>query len=540
MRRKLSEFYFTVDPRSLGLFRILVATLLIVDWFTRWPDLEAFYTSFGVLPIEAPLPKPGGEFHFCLLDGATSLLMVRAVFCFGLICYFLMLVGFRTRLFQVLSFVFFVSVVSRNVLIRDGSVVVMETMLLWSLFLPMARRFSLDALLRSHSAAAERTASLAAFPIVAQIGLIYFFAAMAKHGTTWKDGTALYYALNLDQIARPLSQWLLTQPLWLIKALTWGTLVLEFAALPLILCPFGQPWPRRAAIVSLATLHVGIALTTTLVMFPAAMIATYALLLLPEDWERLGQWRAVRWLGTVGLGFGERCRDRLGFGHENVTPAAGVSGRWAANLAVGVLFVAFTVDAYNLNVTRRLERGRIREPSWMRALIQVPLIEHNWELFAPNPAREDGWWVIDGETESGERFDPLTGKAPTFDKPTDLASRYDRFWRKYLERIWLKKSRDYRLYFGKYITRKNHRECAGGSRLTRFDFYYVKEETQPPGTPQPLARNPRVALAPRVCRAAQGGRRDTVAQNYEPAVSRASAANSPMCAPGESVGSATL
>jgi hypothetical protein len=500
MRRKLSEFYFTVDPRSLGLFRILLATLLIIDWFTRWPDLEAFYTSFGVLPIESPLPKPGGEFHFCLLDGATSLLMVRAVFCFGLICYFLMLVGFRTRLFQVLSFVFFVSVVSRNVLIRDGSVVVMETMLLWSLFLPMARRFSLDALLRSHPVASANSKSLAAFAIVAQVGLIYLFTAIAKHGSTWKSGTALYYALNLDHIARPLGQWLVTQPSWLIKTLTWGTLVLEFAALPLILLPFGQPWLRRAAIVSLTGLHLGIALTTTLAMFPAAMIATYALLLLPAEWECISRVRllqsctnATRKLLTPYLRAWRRAANTVPGAPGTANPTLWTIARAKSvliNAGVGVLFIAFTVDAYNLNVTKRFERERVREPRWMRALIQVPLIEHNWELFAPNPTKENGWWVIAGETASGEQVDPLTGKTPNFEKPRDLATRYDRYWRKYLERIWLKKNYDYRLYFGKYITRKNHRECAGGSRLARFDLYYVKEETQPPGTRQPWPTNP--------------------------------------------------
>src|SRR5260221_14776799 len=87
MSRRLTDFYFTIDLRSLGLYRILLGLLLITDWLIRWPDLEAFYTSFGVVPVDAALPKGGGNFHFCLLDGVTSLPMVRAVFCLGLLCY---------------------------------------------------------------------------------------------------------------------------------------------------------------------------------------------------------------------------------------------------------------------------------------------------------------------------------------------------------------------------------------------------------------------------------------------------------------------
>jgi hypothetical protein len=292
--RPLKDFYFTIDLRSLALYRILLASLLIGDWLMRWPDLETFYTSLGVFPVEAALPRSGGNFHFCLLDGVASLAMVRAVFCAGLLFYVLFLIGYRTRMFGVLSFLFFTSALSRNVLIRDGSVEVLATMLMWSLFLPMGKRFSLDALIEQlrrgeaqarPSEAGRCESSLAAFAIVAQLGLIYFFTAVAKSGETWKDGTALYYALNMDQIARPLGRWLAAQPLALIKALTWSALAMEFAALPMTLAPVAQPWLRRLAILGLAGLHLGIAATTTLGFFSVTMVATYALFLMPEDWD---------------------------------------------------------------------------------------------------------------------------------------------------------------------------------------------------------------------------------------------------------------
>ena len=114
MGKRLGDFWLTIDLRSLALFRIAISLVLIGDWFDRWPDLEAFYTSDGIVPIEAPLPKVGGEFHFSLLDGLTSLPMVRLAFLFGLACYVLLLIGYRTKLAHVLSLVFLVSVLSRN------------------------------------------------------------------------------------------------------------------------------------------------------------------------------------------------------------------------------------------------------------------------------------------------------------------------------------------------------------------------------------------------------------------------------------------
>jgi predicted DCC family thiol-disulfide oxidoreductase YuxK len=589
MLRKLKEFYFTIDLRSLGLFRILLASVLIFDWAIRWPNVEAFYTSFGVLPVEAPLPKAGGEWHFSPLDGITSLPLVQLIFYVGLFCYLMVLVGYRTKLFQVLSFVFFASVLNRNVMIRDGSDVVVVTMLMWSLFLPLDKRFSVDAVraalhreieVKNRTAVRAKTArselSFAAFAIVAQIGLIYFLTAFAKYGITWKDGTALYYALNFDQLSRPFGRWIATQPLSLIRVMTWTTLGLEFVVLPTLLIPFAQPLLRRIAICALAALNLGIAMTMDIGAFPWVMTATFSLLLSSQDWALIPpRPRKLNVQYDDTCGFCHRCaqlfvladcagnlhftgdapadsiivRDEagcefkksaavaemlralpvlfrifcvitlpgirsvsdtvydfvtrhryrfsewLGFeacgvrsvAADQTKPAVRVghtANRIVVNAIVLVMFVTLLIDSYNLNMTVRMKWPTIREPRWMRALILSSLIEHDWAMFAPDPARDDGWWVLDGETEDGRKLDPLTGRAPDFNKPAEL--RHDRFWRKYLYRTWLAKNYDYRLWFGKYITRKNHRGNPAGKQLVRFRFYYVEEFTLAPSCPRPF------------------------------------------------------
>src|SRR5262249_39822982 len=137
----------TIDLRSLALFRIVLASLLIADWRLRWPNLEAFYTSFGLVPIESPLFKAGGGAHFSLLDSATSLPMVQLFFLMGLGCYLLFLLGFRTRLCHFLSLLFFMSVCNRSLILRQGVDRVLLTMLFWSVFVPLGERFSVDAIL---------------------------------------------------------------------------------------------------------------------------------------------------------------------------------------------------------------------------------------------------------------------------------------------------------------------------------------------------------------------------------------------------------
>ena len=631
MLGNLKEFYLRIDLRSLGLFRIVFGALLIYDWCVRWPNIEAFYTSFGVLPIDAPLPRAGDEFHFSMLDRFTTAPMVRAFFLLGLIAYVGFLVGYRTKLSHILAFVVFVSVSNRNILIRHGGDVVTLTMLAWALFLPLGKRFSLDAVIeamrkgvdlrkrkiveaavpggpagrRETAAKPPGTAasptlsppSLAAFVIVCQIVLIYLMTAYAKCGTEWFDGTALWYALQLDQFATPLGKWLADQPLPALKALTHATLWMEYCAL-LFLLPIAQPLVRRVVMVCLTLLHLGISATMSIGSFPFVMIATYSLLLLPADWERIRR-AALRWSRPVIVYYDDTCgfcyrsaqllriadqanyihfignTDRSAFEHDlsqsevdasivvfdratqaKTTRAAGMAAilralplpfhvfrviawpglrsvsnvvydwvarhryrfsawlgfqacglervpqeasketdaapvptwqpflRRAADVVVAVLFVCVLVDSYNLNVTGCAGTKKIHEPRWMQAIIQFPQLVHDWQLFAPYPMKDDGWWVIDGVTLSGQRVDPLTGSPPTFDRPSNLSSRFNAAWRKYLYRIWLRDFSSYRLYFGRFVTRKHHREHPDDP-LDHFDFYYVEEFTLRPEVPKP-------------------------------------------------------
>lgn len=612
--RSLARFYFSIDTRSLALFRILFAVTLIYDWAIRWPNLEAFYTSFGVLPIEAPLRRVGGEYHFSLLDGFTSLKMVQLFFLAGLVCYVGLLAGYRTKLFQILSCLFFISVLNRNALIRAGGDLVLASMSLWALFLPLGARFSIDALLQrlrdrsplSHGIPAINAdnhlcrPSLAAFGIVLQIALIYLLTAIDKHGPTWwSEGSAVYYALHLDKFSTPFGKWCARLPMGWLQTLTWSSLALEFAAAPLILLPVLQPLLRRVAIIGLVGLHLGTWATMYLGNFPWAMMSTYALLLLPADWQLCGRWlarwsrpvtvvytdddaflqRVVRWLrefdwfqkirllpagdqpdadrrlqraiGPWGLVAYDQDAGEVFVGTECVLRilealplpwhALGIVGvpglawltdelcgfvaqrrvaiaRWlgwepepvaeqiqqppapspllrirrtfvvgAETLAVGFLLVCVLYESYNRDLAPAWNKRRLKEPPLVHGFVMAAHLNHGWGMFAPDPPKgHDGWWVIEGETRSGKKIDPFTGREPTWEKPAYFSSQFDIEWRRYLSAITGDKRRAYRTYFAKYLTRRHQRENQGGDRLARFRLYYVQEPTKPPGTTEPF------------------------------------------------------
>ncbi len=308
------DYWLRIDLRSLGLFRILLAVVLLWNLGRRWWWFDTLYTSSGVFPADS-IPHHGdwlANLGFWFSWYANPLVWiedwpwaVRAFFALTAVCYVMLLLGIRTRLATVLSLVLFAWLSHRNRHVTIGADYVMGSMLLWSLFLPLGARFSLDGV-RARLKAGVRLPSgpsnnsgepwlaaprisarnIAALGVVLQIGLIYFCTAWMKSGESWwGKGTAIYYVLYIEQSVYPLAEWMRDLPLGFLRFLTWATLAVEYAALPLLLLPWGQPAPRRLAIVSLVGLHVGIALIVDAGLFSYVMFACFALLPRDEDWR---------------------------------------------------------------------------------------------------------------------------------------------------------------------------------------------------------------------------------------------------------------
>ncbi len=313
-RNRCLDYWLRLDLRSLGLFRILLGALLLWHLGCRWVWIDTLYTSAGVLPAKY-IPHYGDwlanlQFLFAWYGNPLVQLedwpwAVRAYFIVAAICYTMLLLGWRTRLSTALSLLFFAWLSHRNRHVMIGADYVMAAMLLWSLFLPLGARFSLDAFRarirqgvrlplgpsedagRPFLAAPELSSrNLAALAVVLQIGLIYLCTAWMKSGPSWwGDGTAVYYVLHIEQSIYPVSVWLRELPLIVLRMLTWATMVVEYIALPFILLPVGQPLLRRIAIVGLVALHLGIAVIMDAGLFSYAMFACFVLLLRGEDWE---------------------------------------------------------------------------------------------------------------------------------------------------------------------------------------------------------------------------------------------------------------
>lgn len=109
-------------------------------------------------------------------------------------------------------------------------------------------------------------------------------------------------------------------------------------------------------------------------------------------------------------------------------------------------------------------------------------IDQKWEMFAPFPLTDDGWYLIKGQQRNGNLVDPLTNEPPTEVKPLDVRNTYKDFrWRKYMMSLWAGQSSGYRMGYGRYLCRKWNSQHPSEEQLLTFDIVYMREDTPPPG-----------------------------------------------------------
>jgi predicted DCC family thiol-disulfide oxidoreductase YuxK len=334
-RRWFTEKYLTIDARSLGLGRIAVSIVLLFDLLRRVPVLDLFYTNDGLFPNHTVLWRPPTPWMFSFFFLAS--LREEAILCF-LICgfvYLALLVGWRTTLMRFLAPICLISLHARVTLVENGGDWMICELIVWSALLPLGRRFSVDAVRESlrrrpETTAAEladrtamrppvpdplvdtgadinRVVSLAAFTIILQLAISYFFNAIQKGGPTWRQGSAVHYVLYQNRMVTWFGVWMRPHmTLALSRVLSWSALATESVLPVLILLPFGRPWTRRAAVLAIIGLHVGFQCFINLGAFSWAMIGYSPFLLTASEWA-LGRRWALRSTRRVTLYFDAGC-----------------------------------------------------------------------------------------------------------------------------------------------------------------------------------------------------------------------------------------
>ncbi len=330
--RYFLDRWLTVDTRTLGAFRIYFGLVLLGNLWDRVGgfNLISFYTNDGVLPNHWALFRPPAAGYWSPLLGFSTAGEMRPLIALIALVYVLYTVGWKTQWMQVLALLCYESINLRFLLIQHGGNVVMNIVLVWTVFLPIGTRYSVDSVLRSLRAKQEDGpealnsrgwleeipkvhVGLAFLGICFNFAAIYFFNTVHKGGPSWLAGTSVHYVLWQNGRATSLAELIrMHEPFWLSPMLTWGTLVIEGTLPILILSPWMQRKLRTLAFANIWQLHGGIAALTTLGPFSFSMMGFGVLMIQGADFEWLSK-RFTRpgFKRTVRVNF-DNPRHRLG------------------------------------------------------------------------------------------------------------------------------------------------------------------------------------------------------------------------------------
>jgi hypothetical protein len=291
---------------------------------------------------------------------------------------------------------------------------VMRVMLFWSLFLPLGACWSLDSL-RRKTLTPRTVVSIGSAAFVGQLCLMYWFTALLKTGPAWKDGTAIYYALNMEMLLHPVGAWLRQFP-DLMKGLTWATFALEIGGPLLAILPFGRGWLRVPVIAAFIVFHIAIGLCLEVIMFTYACPIVWLALLPTVFWDRL--------LGHDA--------NRSTAGAAPIEPTASLFALpKAARVFAGVTLAV--VLAINILQLKGLEGARARAMP-LGLFSGVLGLDQRWSMFAPEPWRFTNWFVFDARLADGRHVNPLLDGQPiTGERPQWIIEAYrNNRWLAYL------------------------------------------------------------------------------------------------------------
>lgn len=297
--------WLTDAPRQLtgfALVRIIFALAMLIQLLSSAPDRHILW-GMGAWWVQPEAGRRGWWEPLRLLFSRTDPFWFDVAFVVLLALVLLFLVGWQTRWVTPILLVFWVALSTNSTLLGNGGDTLMRIALLFLVFARLSDRLSIDAWLARRRGRSPRRLlptwignalhNTALQLCVFQILLVYAVSSVLKlQGDEWLDGTALYYALSLEQFQLfPAVSELLWQATPVIHVATWLALGVQ------LLFPVLVLWrpTRTAAVVLITAMHLGIGLLLGLWPFSLAMIALDLLIVRDASWTRIGAAGAAAW-----------------------------------------------------------------------------------------------------------------------------------------------------------------------------------------------------------------------------------------------------
>jgi hypothetical protein len=451
-----------IDLRSLAAFRIGLGLILLWDLVTSLSGAGALYSESGTMPVAVAEQLRESPWIVSLhsLSGATAWQV--ALITLQIVAAVCLLVGWRTQRAVAVSWVLLCSLQARNPVVLHGGDTVLRMLLFWSLFLPLGARWSADAAQGRRSCFAEegRVFVVASLAMLFQTAMIYWFTAALKWGNEWtRDGTAIYYALSVDQFVKTPGLWLLQFPR-ICHGLTFGVWWLEILGPFAAFIPWRTSWWRMAVVGAFWALHIGFAMCMRLGPFPMTMMVAWLPFVPAEFWD---------WMGR---------RSRRGAGASE----PGSMHRWMQHGVVQAfaLVCLFYVLLWNLRTTNR-ERWEGLFPMSLNPFGFALRLDQYWALFAPKPLTEDGWLVLEATQKDGTKIDLIReGREVSYEKPALISAEFrDYKWQKLEMNLYLAQNAMVRAPFCSHLVARWNENQLPERQIVSWTLNYMRELTLP-------------------------------------------------------------
>ena len=360
-----------LDRRSLALFRQVLGSILIADALCRAPDAPLTLAPDGMLPPDLVRPFVGYPWSWSIglwCDApwwGCGLLVAEGL------CGLLLAAGIGLPLTTTAAWVVVVSLVRRTAPVTNAGDVFLAALLFWGQFLP----------LKTPSPQGSRSrGGIAAWALTLQVAAVYLSAGLAKCNGVWWSGEAVGYALSVHDhgtvFGNTIAGWG-----WGGRSLTWATLVVELLGPPLLLLP----QLRLPLVATFVLMHLAIAVTMNVCLFPWVGIAAWAALLPGSFWDQIG-------VGAKGTTTGGPAGDGL--------------DRPRRLLCGGAILVAVIAFAHANGPWRQQ-----RMPAGLRHAVQLTFLEQDWRVFG-DIRRQRQWVYGRAELANGEIVDLLRQGRP--------------------------------------------------------------------------------------------------------------------------------
>jgi hypothetical protein len=249
---------YGLDIRSLGLFRISFGLVLIHNLYLRLSNrgFSSFFSQQGLIPIEYSNP-----FSYSVLNSITGNEITVMFIFISLVIYICYTIGYKTNVMKWLVVLILLTLFHRARFVTDGSDMMLRLIAIWTAFLPIGRRLSVDSIKEKQKTGGIPTGNFISYPLILfllNLSISYILNAVQKDYSIWGEGLAVKRVLWDGWVINPLGSWARNYaPDSILSLLSEGTILIELAIGIMIIAALFGNIGKISSLFLIFSLHLG-------------------------------------------------------------------------------------------------------------------------------------------------------------------------------------------------------------------------------------------------------------------------------------------